>query len=104
MQGHYDVRLVTLSVLIAICAAYAALELAARTTAARGRGRLAWLSGGAIAMGFGIWSMHYVGMLACKFHLSTYSAPCQSRLFGPPGKERALLSACLAQLRASSGR
>jgi PAS domain S-box-containing protein len=64
MLGHYDFRLVTLSVLIAVCAAYAALELAARTTAAKGHVRLAWLGGGAIAMGFGIWSMHYVGMLA----------------------------------------
>ena len=64
MAGSYDYRLVTLSVLIAICAAYSALELAGRTTAASGKWRTAWLAGGAIAMGFGIWSMHYVGMLA----------------------------------------
>src|SRR6266568_1353723 len=64
MSGLYDYRLVALSVVIAICAAYAALDLAARTTAASGRLRIAWLSGGAIAMGLGIWSMHYVGMLA----------------------------------------
>src|SRR5919197_5746069 len=64
MQGSYDYRLVILSVLIAICAAYAALDLAARTTAAKGRIRLTWLAGGATAMGIGIWSMHYIGMLA----------------------------------------
>jgi two-component system, sensor histidine kinase and response regulator len=64
MSGLYDYRLVALSVVIAICAAYAALDLAARTTAASGRLRIAWVSGGAIAMGLGIWSMHYVGMLA----------------------------------------
>jgi PAS domain S-box-containing protein len=64
MAGSYDYRLVALSVVIAVCAAYAALDLAARTTAAKGRIRLAWLAGGAIAMGLGIWSMHYVGMLA----------------------------------------
>jgi two-component system sensor histidine kinase/response regulator len=64
MSGLYDYRLVALSVVIAICAAYAALDLAARTTAASGRLRIAWLAGGAIAMGLGIWSMHYVGMLA----------------------------------------
>src|SRR6266480_2019744 len=64
MHGSYDYRLVILSVLIAICAAYAALDLAGRTTAARGRVRLTWLAGGAIAMGLGIWSMHYIGMLA----------------------------------------
>src|ERR1051325_4679978 len=64
MQGSYDYRLVVLSVLIAICAAYAALDLAARTTAAKGKIRVAWLAGGATAMGLGIWSMHYIGMLA----------------------------------------
>lgn len=64
MTGSYDYRLVALSVLIAICAAYAALDLAGRITAATGRVRLAWLAGGATAMGLGIWSMHYIGMLA----------------------------------------
>jgi two-component system sensor histidine kinase/response regulator len=64
MIGSYDYRLVTLSVLIAVFAAYAALDLAGRTTAASGRIRIAWLAGGAIAMGVGIWSMHYIGMLA----------------------------------------
>jgi PAS domain S-box-containing protein len=62
--GSYDYRLVIVSVAIAIFASYAALDLAGRTTAARGSGRLAWLVGGATAMGVGIWSMHYIGMLA----------------------------------------
>ena len=64
MIGHYDYRLVALSVLIAVLASYTALDLAGRTTAARGRVRLTWLAGGATAMGLGIWSMHYIGMLA----------------------------------------
>jgi PAS domain S-box-containing protein len=64
MIGHYDYRLVALSVLIAVLASYTALDLAGRTTAARGRVRLTWLAGGATAMGVGIWSMHYIGMLA----------------------------------------
>jgi PAS domain S-box-containing protein len=64
MVGSYNYHLVTLSVLIAIFASYAALELAARVTAAIGRIRIAWLLGGATAMGVGIWSMHYIGMLA----------------------------------------
>jgi PAS domain S-box-containing protein len=64
MTGSYDYRLVTLSVVMAVCAAYAALDLAGRTTASRGRARLFWLAGGAAAMGLGIWSMHYIGMLA----------------------------------------
>ena len=62
--GSYDYRLVALSVLIAMVASYAALDLAGRVTAAQGRARFAWLTGGAAAMGLGIWSMHYIGMLA----------------------------------------
>lgn len=64
----YDYRLVALSLVIAICSSYAALDLAGRITAARNNQRVAWLFGGAIAMGIGIWSMHYTGMLA--YHLS----------------------------------
>jgi len=64
INGSYDYRLVALSVLIAVLASYAALDLAARVTAAHGRMRFAWLFGGATAMGTGIWSMHYIGMLA----------------------------------------
>src|ERR1700759_4784291 len=64
LTGTYDPRLVVVSVLIAILAAGAALDLAGRVTLARGPARRWWLAGGAIAMGTGIWSMHYIGMLA----------------------------------------
>jgi PAS domain S-box-containing protein len=66
LSGSYDHRLVALSVVIAICASYAALDLAGRVTAARARARSLWLLGGATAMGLGVWSMHYIGMLAFK--------------------------------------
>jgi PAS domain S-box-containing protein len=62
--GSYNYALVALSVLIAIFASYTALDLAGRVTAARGWTRAIWLLGGAGAMGTGIWSMHYIGMLA----------------------------------------
>jgi PAS domain S-box-containing protein len=62
--GSYNYLLVALSVLIAIFASYAALALAGRVTAASGWTRVVWLLGGAGAMGTGIWSMHYIGMLA----------------------------------------
>jgi PAS domain S-box-containing protein len=55
---------VALSVLIAMFASYAALDLGGRVTAAGGWTRAVWLLGGASAMGTGIWSMHYIGMLA----------------------------------------
>src|SRR6266478_963373 len=63
--GSYNYALVALSVLIAMFASYAALDLAGRVTAAGGWTRAVWLLGGAGAMGTGIWSMHYIGMLAC---------------------------------------
>src|SRR6266851_2030263 len=62
--GSYNYALVALSVLIAMFASYAALDLASRVTAAGGWTRAVWLLGGAGAMGTGIWSMHYIGMLA----------------------------------------
>jgi PAS domain S-box-containing protein len=62
--GSYNYALVALSVLIAMFASYAALDLAGRITAASSWSRPGWLLGGAGAMGTGIWSMHYIGMLA----------------------------------------
>jgi two-component system, sensor histidine kinase and response regulator len=67
IPGSYDYLQVFLSVVIAISASYAALELAGQVTAAGGWARSVWLTGGAVAMGIGIWSMHFTGMLA--FHL-----------------------------------
>src|SRR3979411_1105709 len=62
--GSYNYALVALSVLIAMFASYAALDLAGCVTAAGSWTRAVWLLGGAGAMGTGIWSMHYIGMLA----------------------------------------
>ncbi|MFY9559837.1 MAG: MHYT domain-containing protein [Terriglobales bacterium] len=72
IPATYDYPLVALSVVIAILASYAALDLAGRVTANRGRARLAWLMGGAFAMGSGIWSMHYTGMLAFRLPIPVY--------------------------------
>src|SRR5258708_26916505 len=62
--GSYNYALVELSVLIAMFASYAALDLAGRVTAAGGWTRAVGLLGGAGAMGTGIWSMRYIGLLA----------------------------------------
>jgi diguanylate cyclase (GGDEF)-like protein/PAS domain S-box-containing protein len=76
-NGSYDYRLLMLSIVLAMFASYAALDLAGRVTSARGWVRAFWLSGGAAAMGLGIWAMHYVGMLALTmpmpvvYHLPT---------------------------------
>ena len=64
--GSYDFLIVTLSIVIAIASSYAALDLGARVTANRGLRFAAWLSCGSVAMGIGIWSMHFTAMLSFK--------------------------------------
>jgi sigma-B regulation protein RsbU (phosphoserine phosphatase) len=66
LASTYDYCLVALSVLIAMLASFAPLDLGGRVTASRGRVRSIWLIGGAAAMGMSIWSMHYIGMLAYR--------------------------------------
>jgi NO-binding membrane sensor protein with MHYT domain len=66
IHGTYDPRLVALSYLVAVIASYAALDLAGRVTATRGRAHTLWLAGGALTMGLGIWTMHFTGMLALQ--------------------------------------
>lgn len=65
MVGTYSPGLVILSIAVATLASYTALDLAKRISSIRVvRHRHFWLIGGALAMGTGIWSMHFIGMLA----------------------------------------
>jgi len=65
----HDLSLVGLSVVLAVLASYTVLELAARVTVAQRHTRKLWLVIGAIAMGIGIWSMHFIAMLALEINL-----------------------------------
>jgi PAS domain S-box-containing protein len=71
VQGTYDANLVLLSILIATVASYTALDLAGRITAAQGVARYTWLITAAAVMGGGIWSMHFVAMLAFSLPMPT---------------------------------
>lgn len=65
MSGTYNPLLVFVSFAVAFLASYTALELSSRISLLpNARGRTSWLLGGATAMGIGIWSMHFIGMLA----------------------------------------
>lgn len=76
ITGTHDLRLVVLSIAIATIASYTALTLASRLTEDSGRVRTAWLIGGASAMGIGIWSMHFIGMLSYNLPLPVnYDVP-----------------------------
>jgi PAS domain S-box-containing protein len=73
MLNSYSIQLVILSYLVAVLASHVTLSLAQRLRPTNGA-RAAhqplywpWILGGAFSMGTGIWSMHFVGMLA--FHL-----------------------------------
>jgi NO-binding membrane sensor protein with MHYT domain len=64
VTGTHDPYLVVLSILVASFASYTALDLGGRVGAARGLARRVWLIAAATTIGSGIWSMHFVAMLA----------------------------------------
>ena len=92
ISGTYNYWLVALSFVVAILTSYTTVDLAARVTANRGIARSAWLTGGAIAMGSGIWCMHYIGMLAFRLPIPVY--------YHVPTVALSLLAAILASLTA----
>ncbi len=66
--GTYNLWMVALSVAIAIFAAMMALQIAGQAASFSNRGsRVAALASGSVALGGGVWAMHFIGMLA--FHL-----------------------------------
>jgi NO-binding membrane sensor protein with MHYT domain len=64
VTGTYNPYLVALSILVACFASYTALDLSGHLVPTRGFARRAWLVAAALTMGGGIWSMHFVAMLA----------------------------------------
>ncbi len=67
--------LVTLSVAVAVLASYAALDLTRRSLDASGPRRRTWIVAGGITMGLGIWTMHFVGMLALRMGMPVSYSP-----------------------------
>jgi len=64
LVGSYNNILVFFSFVVAMLASYTALDMAGRVATSTGRAARWWLLGGAFSMGLGIWSMHFIGMLA----------------------------------------
>ncbi len=76
MTGTYNYWLVLLSVTVAVFVSYTALNLAARMARSGGPSARVWAIGGAVAMGCGIWSMHFIGMLAFSLPIPlAYNVP-----------------------------
>src|SRR5712692_209520 len=75
-EHDYNFSLVLLSYVVASIASFTALELARRVTRSRGTAADGWLAAGAGSMGIGIWSMHFIGMLAYDPHMPlSYDVP-----------------------------
>ncbi|MCB5190585.1 bifunctional diguanylate cyclase/phosphodiesterase [Methylobacillus arboreus] len=66
LQEFYDLNLVAISLVVAMFASYTALNMTERINTAKGRAARWWLLGGAVTLGVGIWSMHFIGMLAFR--------------------------------------
>ncbi len=64
---NYDPSLVLLSLVMAVFASYTALDIGSRIVAAEGLQQGLWLIGSAVALGGGIWSTQFIGMLATEF-------------------------------------
>ena len=67
IHNSYDHIFVFSSYVIAVFASYNVLNLAKTISSSRGKSYGLWLLYGAVVMGMGIWSMHFVGMLAVNF-------------------------------------
>lgn len=70
LDSSYSGVLVVFSLVVAIMASYTALNMAGRVSGTRGTASLLWLIGGSFAMGIGVWSMHFIGMLAFRLPIA----------------------------------
>jgi len=70
LVSQYNQILVVISFVVAILAAYTALNMAGRVAGSQGIAARIWLAGGGVAMGIGIWAMHFIGMLAMDLAMS----------------------------------
>ncbi|MEO7433276.1 MAG: tRNA dihydrouridine(20/20a) synthase DusA, partial [Dokdonella sp.] len=66
MNGTYNSLLVLVSYIVAVFASFVALDMSSRISASEGRASRWWLIAGSVAMGIGVWSMHFIGMLAFR--------------------------------------
>lgn len=66
MTVTHEPWLVLLSILIAIQGSFVGLRLAVQIPTAHGMRRRSLLAGAALSLGIGIWSMHFIGMLAAR--------------------------------------
>src|SRR5579864_5364350 len=82
LASYYDPFLVAVSYLVAVVASFTALEMTERLRGSQGAARWFWRGAGAVVLGGGTWSMHFVGMLAFKLPLQQAHDPAIMALSG----------------------
>ncbi len=68
--SHYQTPLVFMSIFVAIFASYLAISLADTITKTDAQSARWWIAGGALAIGTGVWAMHFIGMLAFRLPIA----------------------------------
>jgi PAS domain S-box-containing protein len=92
-SGHFDSRLVVISVCVAVFAAYTALLLSQHIAGStRASSRFGWTLVGGLSMGAGIWAMHFIGMLAFSLPCTTTYDPFITALSMVPGVLASMLA------------
>ncbi|WP_323139970.1 MHYT domain-containing protein [Massilia phyllosphaerae] len=81
--GFYTPKLVLLSVLVAIFASWMGLLIAGQAVANRAQ-RWIVLGTGSLALGTGVWAMHFIGMLAFDLCTDVDYAPIPTIISGLP--------------------
>ncbi len=99
LEPTYNLLLVAASVLLAVLCGYVAFGITRRMAASRGGLRAGWLVTGALVLGWGVWAMHFVGMLAWHVDMAIGYAPGLTALSLVP----AVLGAGLALVLAAGG-
>ena len=69
LEGSYNFYIVALSIVIAVLASFSALNIVGKISYTEGKAKFFWLLAGSFVMGSGVWSMHFVGMLALDYHM-----------------------------------
>jgi diguanylate cyclase (GGDEF)-like protein len=70
LTTHLNSSLVFTSIAVAVIASFVALDLAQRSTESEAWVRRLWIGAAGVTMGLGIWSMHFIGMLALEMEMT----------------------------------
>jgi NO-binding membrane sensor protein with MHYT domain len=73
MAGTSNYWLILLAVIVATVASFVGLDLTGRVARVRRHGmEWLWVVAGALSIGLGIWSMHFIGMLGFQLPVAVY--------------------------------